>query len=73
MRSNCTKDALASFMPLHSNYHRRVFVGYIEKQVRCLRRPKTLTISCMVEVLRLILAEVVLHSARSRGLGWVAA
>ncbi len=73
MRSNCTKDALASFMPLHSNYHRRAFVDYIEKQVRCLRRPKTLTISCMFEFLRLILAEVVLHSARARGIGWVAA
>ena len=73
MRSNCIIDALASFMPLHSNYRRRAFVGYIEKQVRCLRRPKTLIISFKVGVLRLIQAEVVLHSARARGPGWVAA
>ena len=73
MRSNCIKDVLASFMPLHSDYPRRAFVGYIEKQVQCLRRPKTLTISFMVEILRLILAEVALHSAMARGPGWVAA
>ena len=73
MKNSCIEDVLASFMPLHSNYHRQAFFGYIEKQVRCLRRPKTLTSSFMMEVLRLILAEVVLHSVRARGPGWVAA
>ena len=61
MRNNCIGDVLASFMPLHSNYLRRAFVDYIEKQVQCLRQLIKQTANFMVVVLRLKLTKVELH------------